>query len=118
MGQITIVARDRSKEFAAAISAALPQAKHVADRWHIAKNLTEHLENRVSARWKQLTKATYEAETPPEPVPVSPRAQRPRQAPGEARYQQMLALAQAGFIDGVHTMWAITSPARKYPVPG
>ena len=29
---ITIVARDRSKEFSAAITAALPHAQHVADR--------------------------------------------------------------------------------------
>jgi transposase len=38
------VARDRSKEFAAAITEALPHAKHVADRWHLAKNLTEYLD--------------------------------------------------------------------------
>jgi len=93
---INIVARDRSKEFAAAIKEALPQAKHVADRWHVAKNLTEHLDKVVSARWIQLTKATCEAETPPEPGPVSP----PHQAPGEARYQQMLALQEAGLPTG------------------
>lgn len=93
---IQIVARDRSKEFAAAITAALPQAKHVADRWHLAKNLTEHLNKVVSARWKQLTKATCEDEMAPEPVPVSPRARRPRQAAGSARYQQMLTLKEAG----------------------
>lgn len=80
----------------AAITEALPHAQHVADRWHLTKNLTEHLDKVVSARWKQLTKAVDEAETPPEPIPVSPGARRPRQAPGEARYEQMLALAQAG----------------------
>ncbi len=48
---INIVARDRSKEFAAAIKEALPEASHVADRWHLAKNLTEHLDKVVSARW-------------------------------------------------------------------
>ena len=69
---INIVARDRSKEFAAAITEALPHAKHVADRWHVTKNLTEHLDKVVSARWKQLTKAGGEAEMPPEPVLVSP----------------------------------------------
>jgi transposase len=47
---ITIVARDRSKEFAAAITAALPHAQHVVDRWHVAKNLTEHLDKVVSRR--------------------------------------------------------------------
>ena len=98
---IDIVARDRSKEFAAALTEALPHAKHVADRWHVAKNLTEHLDKVVSARWKQLTKAGGEAEMPPEPVLVSPPAPRPRQSPGEARYQQMLALQEAGLPTGV-----------------
>jgi len=98
---INIVARDRSKEFAAALTEALPHAKHVADRWHVAKNLTEHLDKVVSARWKQLTKAGGEAEMPPEPVLVSPPAPRPRQSPGEARYQQMLALQEAGLPTGV-----------------
>jgi len=64
------------------------------------KNLTEHLDKVVSARWKQLTKAVGEAETPPEPIPLSPPAPRPHQAPGEARYEQMLALAQAGLPTG------------------
>jgi transposase len=92
---ITIVARDRSKEFAAAITEALPEAKHVADRWHVAKNLTEHLDKVVSARWKQLTKAVDEP-APSEAVPAPRPLRRPRQAPGEARYQQMLALREAG----------------------
>src|SRR5713226_3915464 len=95
---IKIVARDRSKEFAAAITAALPEASHVADRWHLAKNLTEHLDKVVSRRWKQMTKAVGKAEMLPEPV--SPPAHQPRQSPGEARYQQMLALAQAGLPTG------------------
>jgi transposase len=47
---INIVARDRSKEFAAAITEALPHAQHVADRWHVAKNLTDHLDKVVSRR--------------------------------------------------------------------
>jgi len=93
---ITTVARDRSKEFAAAITAALPHAQQVADRWHIAKNLTEHLDKVVSRRWKHLTKGAGEAEMPTEPLPVSPLARRPRQSVGEARYQQMLALQEAG----------------------
>jgi Homeodomain-like domain len=87
-------------EFAAAIKEARPFALHVADRWHVAKNLTEHLENRVSARWKRLTKAAGEAEMPPEPIPLSPSARRPRQPVGEARYQQMLALKEAGLSTG------------------
>ncbi len=92
---ITIVARDRSKEFAAAITAALPHAQHMADRWHLAKNLTEHLDKVVSSVWKQLTKVAAQAEMPPEAVPASRSSRQPRQAPGEARYLQMLALQEA-----------------------
>ncbi len=68
----------------------------MADRWHVAKNLTEHLDKVVSARWKQLTKASGEAEPLPEIVPTSAPAHRPRQSAGSARYQQMLALREAG----------------------
>ncbi len=93
---IQIVARDRSKEFAAAITEALPKASHVADRWHLAKNLTEHLDKVVSARWKQLTKTGSQVETPPQSVSSSTSSRGPRQAPGEARYQQMLALQTIG----------------------
>ena len=64
------------------------------------KNLTEHLNKVVSARWKQSTKAACEDEMAPEPAPVSPPARRPRQAPGEARYQQMLVLKEAGLPTG------------------
>ena len=72
----------------------------MADRWHLAKNLTEHLNKVVSARWKQLTKAAGEDEMVREPVPVSARAGRPRQAPGQARYEQMLVLKEAGLPTG------------------
>jgi transposase len=92
---IQMVARDRSKEFTAAITETLPKALHVADRWHLTKNLTKWLDKVVSARWKQLTKARDEAESSSEPA--SPPALSPRQSPGEARYQQMLALRQAGY---------------------
>ena len=93
---IKIVARDRSKEFAAAIKEALPHARHVVDRWHLAKNLTQHLDKVVSARWKHLAKAVGEAGTPSQPVSVSSLARQPRQAQGEARYQQMRAYHEAG----------------------
>ena len=72
----------------------------MADRWHVAKNLTEHLDKVVSAHWKQLTTAAGEAEMPAEPLPVFPPARRPRQPVGEARYQQMLALQEAGLPTG------------------
>jgi transposase len=45
---IQTVARDRSKEIAAAITNALPEASHVVDHRHLAKNLTKHLDKVVS----------------------------------------------------------------------
>jgi transposase len=71
---INIVARDRSKEFAAAITEALPHAQHVADRWHVAKNLTEHLDTVVSRCWKQPTKAEVKPRCHPNlfPFPLRP----------------------------------------------
>jgi transposase len=93
---IKIVARDRSKEFAAAITAALPQAQQAADRWHLAKNLTEQLDKVVATRWKALTKAWRPAETKAAPVPAALAEQLETPSLGEARYQQALSLAQAG----------------------
>jgi transposase len=42
--QIEIISRDRSGVFAQAARAAAPQAKQVADRWHLLKNLREAIE--------------------------------------------------------------------------
>jgi DNA-binding NarL/FixJ family response regulator len=93
---IQIVARDRSKEFAEARTAALPKATQVADRWHLASNLTAPLNKVVAARWKHLSKATRPQAAAPEPAPVSPPLPTRHPSPGEARYQQMLTLVQAG----------------------
>ncbi len=49
---------------------------------------------------KGETKAAGEAEMPAEPLPVFSPARRPRQSVGEARYQQMLALKEAGLSTG------------------
>lgn len=92
---IQIVARDRSKEFAAAIAAALPKAQQVADRWHLAANLAERLNKVMAARWKHLTKAAHPQAVVPEPVPGTPPPPERRPSAGEVRYQQVLALAEA-----------------------
>src|SRR5258708_7561252 len=41
---IEIVSRDRSSQYAAAISKGAPQALQVADLWHIGKNLSESMQ--------------------------------------------------------------------------
>jgi transposase len=54
---IEVVARDRSKEFAFAVTQALPQAKQVLDRWHVLKNLRETLERELT-QFQQTLKQT------------------------------------------------------------
>lgn len=93
---IKIVARDRSKEFAAAITTALPHAQQVADRWHLAKNLTEQLDKVVAARWKALRRTLPPAELPADLVPTGLPEGLGHRSAGEERYQQVLALAQVG----------------------
>ena len=93
---IDLVARDRSKEFAAAIDAALPHATQVADRWHLACNLTEQLDKVVSGRWKLLTKAARPADALLPDLVTAPPPRPRRGTAGEARYEQIQTLAQAG----------------------
>jgi transposase len=51
---IEIVSRDRSMTYAAAIRQAAPQARAVADRFHLMKNLMEALEKRVSKEYSAI----------------------------------------------------------------
>ena len=41
---VEIVARDRSKSYAAGVDEGAPEAVHVADRWHLASNLVDAIE--------------------------------------------------------------------------
>jgi transposase len=44
--EITLVTRDRSREFAHAVAQGAPQATHVLDRWHLLKSATRWQLNR------------------------------------------------------------------------
>lgn len=65
--EIDLVSRDRSGEYAAAIRQGAPQATHVADRFHIYKNLVEAVEltlTRCRAEIRKQAAATRAAEAP------------------------------------------------------
>jgi transposase len=102
---IEIISRDRSTEYSRAILEGAPQARVVADRWHVIKNLREALErliNRLhaslSARQKAaLSKAGLEEKTVErfrnrQQVLEAKMARLRRQH----RYQQVVELYQAG----------------------
>jgi transposase len=114
---VEIVTRDRSADYARAISTGVPHAVQVADRFHLAKNAGEVLERvvqrnheglRLAAkavdqeRAQQTASTTDEMQPLPQPRPYpqpttessvqgSPARQRRL-----ARYQEVIALAAAG----------------------
>lgn len=58
--QIEIVTRDRSNEYKAAISEALPHAIQVADRWHLMKNLGDALQSLLKRYVRELKQVANE----------------------------------------------------------
>ena len=61
---VKVIARDRSKEYARGATAGAPQARQVADRWHLLVNLREALERfltRIHGRLRALSFAEEDA---------------------------------------------------------
>ena len=56
--QLRMVARDRSREYARAITEACPSAIQVADRWHLLKNLREATERALLEIYPTLRQRT------------------------------------------------------------
>ncbi|GER89653.1 transposase [Dictyobacter vulcani] len=85
--EVTIISRDRWSEYATAAQQAAPQARQVADRWHVLHNLTES----VSALFPRIRTELK--------VTTSPMAQHLLSAPQKTRqqqYQELQNLAQQG----------------------
>ncbi len=109
---VEIVSRDRSSEYAAAISKGAPQALQVADVWHIGTNLSESVQTLLARGLAEIRRglqiqATPEQE-PEEMEPVLEEERRParshsvklaqegRRAQKLDRYEQMVELHQQG----------------------
>lgn len=98
---IQILTRDRSSVYAAAMTAACPQAVQVADRWHLLKNLSENLERLLDSQRTLINQAAQEVNqslTPPaqEPLIISTEImQLPVEAiPTEKRYDKYRQVKQ------------------------
>src|SRR6266568_3778855 len=109
---VEIVSRDRSSEYAAAISKGAPQALQVADVWHIGTNLSESVQTLLARGLAEIRRglqiqATTEQE-PEEMEPVLEEERRPalshsfklaqegRRAQKLDLYEQMVELHQQG----------------------
>jgi transposase len=109
--EITHVSRDRSSEYASAVSSGAPQAIQVADRFHVAKNLSEAVQQllaRVLLEMKTASQGAEAATQAPGDSLLPLEEWRPaqeesvkqtiatRRAERQARYQQVLALCEQG----------------------
>ena len=112
---IEIISRDRASEYATAAHKSAPQASQVADRWHLAKNLTESV-SMVLTRCRAEIRRAFQVsmiqeeqvshisiEVPNPEVSWSPRrsrgvtqTQQPRRAERVDRYEQVISLQQHG----------------------
>lgn len=70
--QVEVITRDRWAAYAQAASDAAPQAKQVADRWHLLKNLREAVERLLARFSPEIRTATEPAPaTTPAPADVA-----------------------------------------------
>jgi transposase len=79
---VELITRDRWAAFARAAAEGAPQAKQVADRWHLLKNLREAVERLLERRYPAVknglesaaasTPADQQPPAPPPPIPAAP----------------------------------------------
>jgi len=84
-----IVSRDRSAVYAEAIREGAPEAVHVADRFHLLKNMMEVLEKQVSKESKAIADTLLPTNASPNdtgPVPLSKRQQERKERTREKRF--------------------------------
>lgn len=107
--EIEIVSRDRGGDYAAAARKGAPQAQQVADRFHLAKNLTEIAEVVLARIRPEIRKAVQSEESPlsqgddgnsadwrPKTEADERQAGLARQAERCDRYQQMMEWYEQG----------------------
>jgi transposase len=105
--EIELVSRDRSTEFAKAVTQGAPQAVQVLDRFHLMQNLVEQVDvvlaRCVAELRRALPRPTSQPDSPappaewkPAPQPQIARRQDARQEARQARYEQVLALRREG----------------------
>ncbi len=91
---VEIVSRDRSSEYAAAISKGAPQALQVADVWHLGKNLVESVQT-LLARCRAEIRCALQVQVIPEPEPEETEAAlEEEKRPARSRREEQARLAR------------------------
>jgi transposase len=103
--QVQLITRDRSTEYATGIQAGAPQAKAVADRWHLLLNLRQMLQRWLTSVRPQLERLPITPEVRPlltsrrgafRRTQTDEAARQARQQRREARYATIQRLRQEG----------------------
>lgn len=117
--EIEIVSRDRGEDYASAARLGAPQTRQVADRFHLAQNLTEIVEEILARCRAEIRKALKSPEAPcpdpqeekkadqepalpdqlPDPDPFVGSAHLAHHAERADRYHQLLALRKEGLAN-------------------
>lgn len=88
---LEVVARDRSHVCREGVEAGAPEAKQVADRWHLLKNLTEVLEEYLLSKRPVLKKAAIpEAESEDGPEQPLQRPYESIEEPARKRHESLV----------------------------
>ena len=96
---VSVVARDRSREYACGITKGAPQAKQVLDRWHVLKNLREAVEHDLACKQPEITKLFALGQDDVAPIYRYGKerdAQETSLARRQAQHQQVRALHKQG----------------------
>jgi transposase len=83
--EIEVISRDRAGEYAAAARKGAPQAKQIADRFHLLKNLRDGLKELMARKQKLLPEVE---EVSRDGIPAPAREKRPAQVLGDAPWPE------------------------------
>lgn len=84
---VELVSRDRGGDYAKGIKEGAPDAKQIADRWHLLKNLSETMQHYFLRKQQELKTAATEPQnaSSEEPVPTVPWHTGMRHPPGREK---------------------------------
>jgi transposase len=123
---VEIVTRDRSQDYAQAITEGAPQAVQIADRWHLLKNLTDALQKVLNGYAKRLRQWGFDPQTAtllqatavPErsPTQCEQHQSQMRRAVRLERYQQVHHLHRQGWhqVTIAQHLGISTKTVRRY----